>query len=411
MDLTREGLRQPHAFGDRPGIRLCPENTAQTAELLAARKSPLALVEAEAADLPEAAWLDLSGMSRVRNYRVSDLMIEVETGITLKALNAIIKAEGHALALSYPEDVRLIDILAEDRPGLETGRAGYPRDLVLKCEVVTADRQITHYGADVVKNVTGYDLNKLYVGSRSTLAVLTAVTLKLQAAPEARALHLQEFGTLDEALIAAQTLLSAGLPPSQCEIFPAERLNTHQQRQLHQPWQMLTEYSGDARVIAPAIEPGTAEDRGQFQETLAHARAKNIQTQLGAWPTTRMWVEVAVPAGSLKALLGQLKETAFQVMQLRPAAGLLYLQPKIPPDSTDLLHHALEELNHRVLPLGGVLKVMPGNVAERALAETFNLPADPILRNLMRQLKHRYDPGGILYSRSLPLELPDGDVS
>src|SRR5262249_28775095 len=150
--------------------------------------------------------------NRIRQHPAADFVIEVETGLTVGQLDALLVASQQFWPLSYPTDTRLIDILAEDRPALETGLRGHPRDYVLKTEIATPDGQLTVSGADVVKNVTGYDLAKLYVGGRNAFGVLTSITLKLLSRPAARQAWQLSFEASNRAFATAQAALAAPYP-------------------------------------------------------------------------------------------------------------------------------------------------------------------------------------------------------
>lgn len=180
------------------GFRVAPQSPQQVAQLLATCQGektgqtfpcpiPLSVDKLTAQALPLPLWLDLSELTSVRFHWPADLTIQVETGITLGELNALLATHGQRYPLSYSPEIRLLEILGDDRPAPETGVPGsqfsYPRDTVLGLEVVTTEGHVTKCGGHVVKNVTGYDLNKLYVGSRHTLGVITAATLRVQPLP------------------------------------------------------------------------------------------------------------------------------------------------------------------------------------------------------------------------------------
>jgi glycolate oxidase FAD binding subunit len=122
-------------------------------------------------------------MNRVLEYEPADLTLVVEAGATLHAIKARALEFGQRLGPSpWPGRAATIGgACAANRFGLTRLRDGTLRDAVLGARVVHADGSTTRTGGKVVKNVTGYDLGKLYVGSRGSLAFIAAVNLRLVA--------------------------------------------------------------------------------------------------------------------------------------------------------------------------------------------------------------------------------------
>ncbi len=114
---------------------------------------------------------------KIRKHRVEDFVMTVESGMTFGLLQHILSKARQFFPLIYPEQMLLCEIFSQDLHSLESAFHGLPRDYVLGLEVATPSGQLLHCGGEVMKNVTGYDLNKLYVGSANTLSVITAITL------------------------------------------------------------------------------------------------------------------------------------------------------------------------------------------------------------------------------------------
>lgn len=396
--LKSEGLAQGWDFNNRNGARLIPKTAGQAAQLLnwvAESNLQVAFNAQDAAMLDEPLWLDVSDLKQVRQYPVDDFIIEVETGMTYGQLAAIVSKNWQAFPLTYPDELTLAEILAEDLPALESGLRGYPRDYVLKTELVTPDGQITISGADVVKNVTGYDLAKLYVGGRHAFGLLTSVTLKLTALPQCKRYWQFKADSIHMAFALSEKLLASNLPLQACEIYQDEG-----------GWQILIEVSGDEWVAVDCLQ--TLNMIGNKPpEPLDEVTGKALSARLQQWPEANTVLETCLPLSNWNDLASSLsKQSALSDMrfQVRPAANLLMLSAPFFPFS------ALPYLKAEIAQHQGfmqILRISPTDVAmfseALALYEEFNLPEDPATRRLLKELKKGYDPSGVLFTPRLPL--------
>jgi glycolate oxidase FAD binding subunit len=134
--------------------------------------------------------LDLRQLGRVLDYPARDMTVTVQAGITLAALRETLAAEGQRLPIDVPQAdcATLGGALATNAAGPRRLGCGTLRDYVIGISVVNDEGHEIKAGGRVVKNVAGYDLCKLYVGSLGTLGVISQVTLKLRPRPERDAL-------------------------------------------------------------------------------------------------------------------------------------------------------------------------------------------------------------------------------
>lgn len=130
--------------------------------------------------------LSLERMNHVIDYSPPDLTITVEAGMTLREFNETISRDRLWLPLDPPgaKASSVGAIVACNSSGALRCGYGTPRDYVIGLKLAHADGRHSKSGGRVVKNVAGYDLNKLYVGSYGTLAVITEATFKLRPLPE-----------------------------------------------------------------------------------------------------------------------------------------------------------------------------------------------------------------------------------
>ena len=129
--------------------------------------------------------ISLQRLNRVVDHPWQDLTCTVQGGCTWETLQQTLARHGQFVALDplWPSTATVGGICATNDSGALRHRYGSLRDQVLGMTIVLADGTIARTGGRVVKNVAGYDLPKLMVGSLGTLAVITEVTFRLYALP------------------------------------------------------------------------------------------------------------------------------------------------------------------------------------------------------------------------------------
>jgi glycolate oxidase FAD binding subunit len=135
--------------------------------------------------------IDLRQLERIAAYEPRDLTIGIEAGATVEKLSAALAQNGQFLPIDVPQPARATigGTFAAGWLGPRRGTYGRPRDSVIGSIAVLADGTIAHAGGMVVKNVTGYDMSRLYIGSFGTLVALAQLNLRtLPRAPERRGL-------------------------------------------------------------------------------------------------------------------------------------------------------------------------------------------------------------------------------
>jgi len=126
-------------------------------------------------------------LDRVIEHAPSDQIITVEAGMTLTGLQSVAAAHGQRLALDPPlaDRATIGGIIAANAFGPLRTRYGSVRDLIIGVSIIRADGVIARGGGKVVKNVAGFDLPKLMVGSLGTLGMIATATFRLHPLPEA----------------------------------------------------------------------------------------------------------------------------------------------------------------------------------------------------------------------------------
>ncbi|HEX4520450.1 MAG TPA: FAD-binding oxidoreductase [Gaiellaceae bacterium] len=131
--------------------------------------------------------LSTAKLTRVLEHEPGDLTMIVEAGIRLSELQAFLAEHGQMLALDPPGDPTIGACLAGDLSGPRRHRYGAMRDLVIGVTVVLAGGMVASSGGKVVKNVAGYDLGKLFSGSRGRLGLIARVALRVHPRPPSQA--------------------------------------------------------------------------------------------------------------------------------------------------------------------------------------------------------------------------------
>ena len=157
--------------------------------------------------------LDVSRLNQVVEFEPADLTITVQAGITLSALREATGAAGMVVPFdpALPHGATVGGVLAAALSGPARMSFGAPRDFTIGLRVVTADGRLTRAGGKVVKNVAGYDLCKLYIGSLGTLGVIVEATFKTVPLPQAERLLAFEFDDPASACVLVSRAIQAGL--------------------------------------------------------------------------------------------------------------------------------------------------------------------------------------------------------
>lgn len=146
-------------------------------------------------------------LDRVLAHERDDLTFTAEAGLRVSRAQAGLRPHGQRLALApHSESSTLGGTVARAREGWTRKSAGLVRDQVLGIEAVTGDGRRITGGGRVVKNVSGFDLCRLFTGARASLGILLSLTLRLRAVPEARRVTRHASKDLASAFAAARSI-------------------------------------------------------------------------------------------------------------------------------------------------------------------------------------------------------------
>lgn len=160
--------------------------------------------------------LDLSPMDAVIDYSPADTVVTAQAGITLAALQELLGSHGQMLPFDAPLPGRatLGGLFASNATGTLQAAFGRPRDRALGLRAVLGTGEAVRFGGQTVKNVAGYDMVRLLAGSRGSLAVVTELTVRACARPEADTWQAYEGRSLPALLEAARLLRNSPERPT-----------------------------------------------------------------------------------------------------------------------------------------------------------------------------------------------------
>ena len=188
--------------------------------------------------------LSMLRINRITEHDVPNLSLSVQAGMTLSAVQEKLAATGKGSFLPldppYTEKATIGGIIATNGSGPRRYLYSTARDLLLGLKAVSPNGDIVAFGGKTVKNVSGYDMTKLMIGSWGALGVITEITTKLLPLPEASATLLVSFEDLAKAGSLTRKVLHSALLPSAMELMDGKAAG-----QL-----------GDKREIPGRLQPG-----------------------------------------------------------------------------------------------------------------------------------------------------------
>jgi glycolate oxidase FAD binding subunit len=332
-------------------------------------------------------------LNRVLIHEPFDLTISVEAGMTLGELRAHLAHHGQMLPVDPPLPARATigGLIATATDGPRRLGYGTLRDLLIGITVVEASGQISKGGGMVVKNVSGFDMMKLYLGSFGTLAIIASANFKLLPIPRTAASLLCTFAASIDAFAALDALQLTQLTPTAAEYLNAGALRS---LGLDGPCALALRSEG--------LEAAVERHMSEMAELALRNKASSIQ-RIDGQGDQEIWSRIAdlpqtAALGEEEALIkiavlpADIEETIARVESLlaqrgrqiainaRGLNGVLYLRAK-PIRGTDL-----EELLSRLPSIQWIAATCQGG-------PRWGMPAG---LELMQRIKQEFDPLGIL---------------
>lgn len=167
---------------------------------------------------------DLSAIAGLIEYMPADMTITVQTGMRLADLQSEAAKNRQWLPIDppHPERVTVDQLLNRNLSGPRRFGCGTIREHLIGMKAVLSDGRVIHNGGRVVKNVAGFDLCKLFVGSHWTLGVMVEATFKLRPLAAREVFVETHLDNVTDASVAIQRLLDLGVTPVALDLYSAQ---------------------------------------------------------------------------------------------------------------------------------------------------------------------------------------------
>lgn len=165
--------------------------------------------------------IDMTQMNKIKEIRVEDLYCVVEPGVIYDRLNGELGKRGFWFPATpgSGEACTIGGMVATNASGMRAIKYGATRDYVLGLEVVLPTGEIIHTGTRTLKNSSGYQLDRLMVGSEGTLGIITEITMRYTVKPKASGMTVAAFNSLKDAGQCVSNIIAKPLLPSAIELM------------------------------------------------------------------------------------------------------------------------------------------------------------------------------------------------
>lgn len=428
-DLIPYSFDGTAALQQRPGCVVFPRQTAQVAAILKlAQRTRTPVVtrgsgtglSGGSVPVPNCIVLCLARMDRILELDRANLTLLAEAGATTQAIADAAGAAG----LFYPPDPGSMKIstiggnVAENSGGLRGLKYGITRNYVMGLEVVLADGEVFFTGNKCVKDVAGYSLKDLFIGSEGTLGVITKVLLRLVPQPAAKKTLLALYDQMEAAAQTVSEIIAAKIIPCTLEFLDRTTLAcVEAYARVGLPTDcealLLMETDGHPAAVAEEAEQMAAiARRNQAREVrvaadnaealrLAAARRNAFSALARVAPTTIL-EDATVPRSELARMVRFIQQVA-QKYNLRIGTfghmGDGNLHPTFLTDERNAeemrrVELAAREIFEEAVRLGGTITGEHGvGLAKKAFLP---LQISPVEMRMLKELRQTLDPLGIL---------------
>ncbi|MFP3123665.1 glycolate oxidase subunit GlcD [Ectobacillus funiculus] len=359
-------------------------------------------------------------MNRILEIDEENLTVTVQPGvITLDMINEV-----EAKGLFYPPDPSSMKIstiggnINENSGGLRGLKYGVTRDYVIALEIVLANGDIIRTGGKLAKDVAGYDLTRLFVGSEGTLGIITEATLKLIPMPETKKTMLALYQDIDAAARSVSNIIANKIIPTTLEFLDQPTLQVVEDfAQIGLPTNvqavLLIEQDGPEQVVerdmqriaelcmleqAVSVEVAQSEEHAMALRT---ARRAALSALARLKPTTIL-EDATVPRSEIAKMVRSINEIAAKYdvnICTFGHAGDGNLHPTCPTDSRnhdeiERVEKAFAEIFEKAVELGGTITGEHGVGVMKAPYLELKLGEQGIAA--MRSIKAAFDPNNIM---------------
>lgn len=364
--------------------------------------------------------IDLSVMNDILEIDEEDLVAVVSPGV----LTANIHKAAEEKGLMYPPDPSSSNVstiggnLAENSGGPRGLKYGVTKDYVIGLEVITPQGEIIKTGGRTVKNVTGYDLTKLIVGSEGTLGIITKAILRLIPKPPASETVMAVFNSLVDAGTAISKVLTSGILPSKLELLDqASMIAVENYEPLGLPVDaqaiILIELDGHPTALKEEVQkvaevcktagarsidvPQSKEEKDEVWKA-----RKLVSPAIVRIKPTKISEDATIPRSKIPEMCARLEaiKKKYNVhLVVFGHAGDGNLHPNIICDKTDReemkrVEQAVTEIFSTAIELGGTLSGEHGIGTMKSSFMEMELGATGV--DMMKRIKEAWDPNNIM---------------
>ncbi len=355
-------------------------------------------------------------LNRVVEYAPANLTVTVEAGMPLAALQATLAAGGQRLTLDppYASAATVGGVIATNATGPRRLAFGGPRDLVIGTRAATTSGTVVRSGGRVVKNVAGYDLNKLYVGSLGTLVVLVEVGFKVAPLADAQVTVVGRFCRIEQLAHAVTTIVRSPLQPVAVDVLNPAAARLLDGALIPQPRDGFL-----LAALGAAPGGGVARQRDEFARMFAAAGGIEVTSiegddverfwsEVAEWPSLRkadepVVLKAAVPPAALSSVVPAIEARLGGgdrnlAIGGRAASGIIYVRlvptPPALNGSLGTIVAGIQQLRKVCQDVGGSLVVEQAPLSLKRSLDVWGDVGSGL--PVMRQLKAALDPNGIL---------------
>ena len=398
--------------GAPPDVVAFPTSTSQVADILRIAQEQGwsvcaagggAFLIASLRSSPVSLVVSVRRIASIVHYQPADLVMTVGAGTPLGRIQERAAGEGQFLALdpTAGPDATIGAVAASASAGPLIPGFGRAKDLILGATLVTGDGRVLELGGRVVKNVAGFDLLKLAVGSGGRLGVITEVSVRLHGLPTHDRVRIYR-GSSTEMMQTARALATAREMPSSLELVCPDTCAALglDEGDSEQQWGLLLRVMGNPLAVEAAVaifDTLAGEPRRQFSA----AEAQGLMSLLGRLGTSSgLSARMSLPPARLSDLLHCIEDLRLAFSGIAVAVHVTEGLARLELDreaasrlSTDQWAH-FSNVRARVNDAGGALWL--SGAAPEALATVSPRIDRPDASALRQRLIGSFDPHGVL---------------
>ncbi len=361
--------------------------------------------------------LSMEKFNKILEIDLDNFLIIVEPGVVVKTIQDTVDKHG----LMYPPDpastafATIGGNIAENAGGLRAVKYGVTKNYVMGLEVVLANGDVVRTGSKCIKDVAGYNLTELFVGSEGTLGIVTKAILKIVAKPEAKRTMTATFPSLEKAAEAVKMIFSTGVRPSTLEFLDrisveAVEKTTSFEAKPEEQALLLIEIDGAEIALDPDVVK--IEEACHKCGVITFKKATNDEEREELWAARRSlsyalceiaeeWEDddVSVPIARIPDMIRKLDEIATKYNLIvanfgHYGDGNIHIGMTTGKDGGPFPAQAKADMVKATIDLEGRIAAEHGVGCLKVHNLHWNI--DEPTMNMMRGFKNLFDPNGIL---------------